>query len=193
MQGKIDLTALTHVTAAKSGGNPLVSLLPLILIVVVFYFLLIRPQRRRQQQQAQLQNRLVPGQRVMTTAGMLGTVAAVEDDTVVLEIAPGVESRFVKQAIGQVLDDADATDEPDEDDDIEEADETETADTEADDTETADTDAADTEADETGTAGDELPGEEIEPKTEATTAADDTTAGEASKDGERRSAKKPTA
>lgn len=181
MQGKIDLIALSHVTAAKGGSNPLVSLLPLILIVVVFYFLLIRPQRRRQQQQAQLQNRLVPGQRVLTTAGMLGTVAAVEDDAVVLEIAPGVESRFVKQAIGQVLDDVDDTDESDEDDDIEEADETET-------------EAAETEG---GAAGDEHdaepPGEEIEPKTEAPAVADDTTAGEASKDGERKAGKRPTA
>lgn len=179
VQGKIDLTALSHVTAAKGGGNPLVSLLPLILIVVVFYFLLIRPQRRRQQKQAQLQNRLVPGQRVMTTAGMLGTVAAVEDDAVVLEIAPGVESRFVKQAIGQVLSDVDDTDETDEDDDVEEA---------------AETAAAETG---TGAAAEdhdaEVPGEEIEPKTEATTVADDTTAGETSKDGERKAGKKPTA
>jgi len=112
------------VVAAK-GSNPLTALLPLILIVVVFYFLLIRPQRRRQQQQAQMQSQVRPGQRVMTTAGLLATVVAVEDDAIVLEIAPGVESRFVKQAIGQVLDDTD--DEETEDDDPEETEETEEA------------------------------------------------------------------
>jgi Preprotein translocase subunit YajC len=41
----------------------------------------------------------------MTTAGMIAEVIAIEDDAVVLEIAPGVEVRFVKQAIGQVLHD----------------------------------------------------------------------------------------
>ncbi len=116
MQGNTELTALTHVVAAKSGGNPLVTLLPVILIGVVFYFLLFRPQRRRQQQQAQMQSRIQPGQRVMTTAGMLATVVAVEDDAIVLEIAPGVEARFVKQAVGQVIDDT----ADDEDDDLEE-------------------------------------------------------------------------
>lgn len=103
MQGNTELTALTQLAAQKS--NPLVTLLPVILIGVVFYFLLFRPQRRRQQQQAQMQRQVQPGQRVMTTAGMIAEVVAVEDDAVVLEIAPGVEVRFVKQAIGQVLHD----------------------------------------------------------------------------------------
>lgn len=103
MQGNTELTAITQLAAQKS--NPLVTLLPVILIGVVFYFLLFRPQRRRQQRQAEMQRQVQPGQRVMTTAGLLADVVAVEDDAVVLEIAPGVEVRFVKQAIGQVIPD----------------------------------------------------------------------------------------
>jgi preprotein translocase subunit YajC len=117
--GNTELTTLNQLAAEKSGSNPLFSLLPIILIGVVFYFLLFRPQRRRQQQQAQMQRQIQPGQRVMTTAGMLATVVAVEDDAVVLEIAPGVETRFVKQAVGQVLDDS-ADDDDLEDEDAEE-------------------------------------------------------------------------
>jgi preprotein translocase subunit YajC len=115
VQGNTELTALTPLAAQKS--NPLVTLLPVILIGVVFYFLLFRPQRRRQQQQAQMQRQIQPGQRVMTTAGMLADVVAVEDDAILLEIAPGVEVRFVKQAIGQVI--------PDEDDDEDEVEDAE--------------------------------------------------------------------
>lgn len=110
MQGNTELTALTQLAAQKS--NPLVTFLPVILIGVVFYFLLFRPQRKRQQAQARMQNQIRPGQRVMTTAGILADVVAVEDDAVVLEVAPGVEVRFVKQAIGQVIpDDEDTEDE----------------------------------------------------------------------------------
>jgi preprotein translocase subunit YajC len=123
VQGNTELTALTQLAAQKS--NPLVTLLPIIVIGLVFYFLLFRPQRRRQQQQAQMQRQVQPGQRVMTTAGMIATVVAVEDDAVVLEIAPGVEARFVKQAIGQVI----PEDVEDEDED-EEAEDEETAETE---------------------------------------------------------------
>jgi preprotein translocase subunit YajC len=39
----------------------------------------------------------------MTTAGLFATVVAVEDDAVVLEIAPGVTSRWNKAAISRVL------------------------------------------------------------------------------------------
>ncbi|WP_204060877.1 preprotein translocase subunit YajC [Microbispora corallina] len=85
------------------GNNPLGTFLPLILLVVVFYFLLIRPQRKRQQEQAQMQNSLAPGARVMTTTGLFGTVVGLEDDDVLLEVAPGVQTRWVKGAIGRVL------------------------------------------------------------------------------------------
>lgn len=119
MQGNTELTALTQLAAQKS--NPLVTLLPIILIGVVFYFLLFRPQRRRQQQQAQMQRQIQPGQRVMTTAGMLADVVAIEDDHVVLEIAPGVEVRYVKQAIAQVVSEDDEEEIEDEaEDDAEE-------------------------------------------------------------------------
>jgi preprotein translocase subunit YajC len=85
------------------GNNPLGTFLPLILLVVVFYFLLIRPQRKRQQEQLQMQNSLTPGVRVMTTTGMFATVVALENDDVVLEVAPGVHTKWVKASIGRVL------------------------------------------------------------------------------------------
>ncbi|WP_113699657.1 preprotein translocase subunit YajC [Nonomuraea lactucae] len=79
------------------------SILPLILLVVVFYFLLIRPQRKRQQEAVRMQNSLTPGARVMTTTGLFGTVVTVDNEDVVLEVAPGIETRWVKAAIGRVV------------------------------------------------------------------------------------------
>ncbi|MGI5487302.1 preprotein translocase subunit YajC [Microtetraspora malaysiensis] len=92
------------------GNNPLGTFLPLILLVVVFYFLLIRPQRKRQQEQLQMQNALTPGSRVMTTTGLFGTVVGIQDEDVILEIAPGVETRWVKAAIGRVVTPVDGAD-----------------------------------------------------------------------------------
>ncbi|WP_169950004.1 preprotein translocase subunit YajC [Microbispora sp. H11081] len=85
------------------GNSPLGTFLPLILLVVVFYFLLIRPQRKRQQEQIQMQNSLTPGVRVVTTTGLFATVVALQDEDVVLEVAPGVETRWLKAAIGRVV------------------------------------------------------------------------------------------
>jgi preprotein translocase subunit YajC len=97
------------------------SLIMIALMVVVFYFLLIRPQRKRQQEQSQMQNNLATGTKVMTTTGLFATVVAIDADDVILEIAPGVETRWVKAAIGRVLtpvDDVEDEDVTDVDDNV---------------------------------------------------------------------------
>ncbi|HLZ38066.1 MAG TPA: preprotein translocase subunit YajC [Mycobacteriales bacterium] len=91
----------------------LTTLLPLILLAAVFYLLILRPQRVRQRQLAQTQSALAPGARVMTTGGLYATVSAVEDDAVLLEVAPGVVCRYVKPAVARVLEQPTAhSDEP---------------------------------------------------------------------------------
>jgi preprotein translocase subunit YajC len=84
-------------------GSTLSALLPLILIAAAFYFLIIRPTQRRQREQQAVVSALAPGARVMTTAGLFGTVVALEDGEVELEIAPGVVVRYVKAAIAKVV------------------------------------------------------------------------------------------
>ena len=97
-------------SSSSSGFNP--STLILILIVVVaFYLLMIRPQQRRRQQAAQKQNTVQPGARVRTTAGMYATVVDVDGDDVILEVAPGVEVRYMRRAVMDVVDPGETTDE----------------------------------------------------------------------------------
>ncbi|SEG89277.1 preprotein translocase subunit YajC [Thermomonospora echinospora] len=97
--------------AQSSGGSGAFNLILLLAIPVVFYLLLIRPQNKRRREQLQMQSSLHPGVRVMTTSGMYAEVVSVDDDGLVLEIAPGVQARFVKQAIMNVIaDDAADTD-----------------------------------------------------------------------------------
>jgi preprotein translocase subunit YajC len=92
------------VIAAESGGSALGSLPFLLVLFVGMYLLLIRPQRMRARQLAAVRSRLAPGSRVVTTAGLHAAVVEVgEDDTVLLEIAPGVHARFASQAVVQVL------------------------------------------------------------------------------------------
>jgi preprotein translocase subunit YajC len=98
-------------TSKSSGFNP--STLILILVVVVgFYMLMIRPQRRRREQAQQQKNQAVPGARVRTTAGMYATVVDVDGDDVVLEVAPGVEVRYMRRAIMDVVSPGEETEEP---------------------------------------------------------------------------------
>lgn len=78
-------------TSGQTQGNPLFSLLPLVLIFVVFYFLLILPQQKRQKQHQQLLNSLKKGDRVITSSGIYGTIANIKENIINLVIADGVK------------------------------------------------------------------------------------------------------
>src|SRR5262245_64824934 len=78
-------------------------ILPLLLMFgllgVMMYFM-TRRQRKAQEQQAALQNSLDVGDRVMTTSGLYGTVTDSDDGTTVtLEIAPGIETEWLRAAV----------------------------------------------------------------------------------------------
>ena len=90
--------------AASSSGTSLGAFVPLLLIVLVGYFLLVRPARARQREMSNVRTRIAPGVEVQTTAGLLAKVVSVEDDgVVVLEVAPGVHSRYLAAAIARVI------------------------------------------------------------------------------------------
>ncbi|MGH3097530.1 MAG: preprotein translocase subunit YajC [Streptosporangiales bacterium] len=76
----------------------------IVAIVAVFYLLLIRPQQKRRKQQQQMQQSIRPGTEIVTTAGMYAKVVATEgDDALLLEVAPGVTCKYMKQAVMRVV------------------------------------------------------------------------------------------
>ena len=80
-------------------------LFPLVILVLAFVLLIVLPARQRkkiQERQRTLQESLTPGTPVMTTAGLHGTVAALGEGTVDLEIAPGVVVTFARQAVLEI-------------------------------------------------------------------------------------------
>jgi preprotein translocase subunit YajC len=97
------IAAAEAASSSKSGSSSFTFLILIVLVFVGFYFLMIRPQRRRQQQAQQQQNTVGPGARVRTTAGMYATVVEVDGDDVVLEVAPGVDVRYLRRAIMEVI------------------------------------------------------------------------------------------
>ncbi len=77
----------------------------LIMVAVVIaagYFLMVRPAQKRQAEQQKTVSAIQPGTRVMTTAGVFGTVRHLGDRQAVIEIAPGIEMTVLKGAIARV-------------------------------------------------------------------------------------------
>ena len=81
----------------------LAGFLPFVLIALVFWFLIIRPQRRRQQELASTQGSVAPGTEVMLGSGIYGTVAAVDEDTLQLVLAPGTTIKVARAAVVRVI------------------------------------------------------------------------------------------
>ena len=67
-------------------------------------WLLVRGSQRRTQAAADLAAGLRVGNDVITTSGIYGTVAGLDEQTVTLLVAPGVELRYDRRAVGRVLD-----------------------------------------------------------------------------------------
>ncbi|HEU5179732.1 MAG TPA: preprotein translocase subunit YajC [Candidatus Polarisedimenticolia bacterium] len=101
----LSLVALfvTPPSQGQAGSNLLLQFLPLALIFVIFYFLLIRPARAKQKAMQTMLDALKPGDRVVTTAGMHGTVVALQDDIVQIRIAENVKVDFSKSAVVSVV------------------------------------------------------------------------------------------
>jgi len=120
----------------------------------IFYFLAIRPQRRQRQQHAEMVSMLKKGDDVLTIGGMYGTVSAIGDDWVELEIAKRTRVRYLKRAISSITS-IDEYDEEEEDEFIEADDEDVIE--EADGEEIDAADEAFEEVEEAEVAGDEMP------------------------------------
>ena len=79
--------------------NQAITFLPMLAIVGVFMFFASRRQKRAMQATIELHESLRIGDQVQTTSGLHGTIKRITDDTVDLEIAPGVLTTWVKLAI----------------------------------------------------------------------------------------------
>jgi preprotein translocase subunit YajC len=91
----------------SSASQVLQQVLFFALLLFGLYLLAIRPQRARAKALAEVRSGLQVGSRVMTTAGIHGTVvrlgAEAEADTVLIEVAPGVQIRFASAAVVRIL------------------------------------------------------------------------------------------
>ena len=78
--------------------------LPIVLMIAIFYFLVFMPMRRQQTKQKDMLKSLENGQTVTTSGGLVGTIVAVNDDTLILRIKPdNLKLQFARSAVTAVV------------------------------------------------------------------------------------------
>jgi len=86
-------------------------LLALLVTFLLMWALLIRPQQRRMRQHQTVVSSLRAGDEIVTAGGIYGRVQSVDEESMILEVAPGVELRVLRAAVSQrVTEDDDVVD-----------------------------------------------------------------------------------
>ena len=100
------LLMLLQATPSPAGG-PFAALgqaVPIVLMIAIFYFLVFRPMQRQQKNQKEMVKSLQNGQTVVTSGGIIGTIVAVNDDTLILRIKPdNLKLQVARSAVTSVL------------------------------------------------------------------------------------------
>jgi preprotein translocase subunit YajC len=81
------------------GGGIFMTLMPFLLMFGVFYFLIILPQRRRQRELQTMIAGLKPGDRVVTTGGIIATVTAVRERSLIVRSADKSMLEIARSAV----------------------------------------------------------------------------------------------
>ena len=88
----------------QSPTNPILSFLPILLIFAIFYFLLFMPMQRQKKQQKKMLMELEAGSVVLTSGGIVGTIVAIEDDTIVLRVKPdNIKIQMARSAVAGLV------------------------------------------------------------------------------------------
>ncbi len=89
--------------AGGQESSPIPSFVMMGAVGFIFYFLIYRPQKKRQKAREELVKAVEKGDKVITASGIHGTVAQVEDTTVLLQVSDNTKIRIEKTALGTVV------------------------------------------------------------------------------------------
>jgi preprotein translocase subunit YajC len=88
----------------SASPNSLLGFLPILLIFGIFYFLLFLPMQRQRKQTQKMLAGLQNGTTVTTSGGIIGTIVAIEDDTLVLRVKPdNVKIQVARSSVSSMI------------------------------------------------------------------------------------------
>jgi len=94
------MTPYTNLLQAPPPNAGTMQLILLGGMILVFYFFMIRPQAQKAKKAKSFQDGLQKGDRIVTIAGIHGTVNKVNDDnTIQIEVSPGSYLKIERSAI----------------------------------------------------------------------------------------------
>jgi preprotein translocase subunit YajC len=99
--------------AQSAGGGPAPSGIgailshPLFMMTLIFgiiYFLIMRPQQKKQREHQQMLRELKRGDKVVTVSGIFGTIAAIDEKTISLQVDDKVRITMNRHSVSALSD-----------------------------------------------------------------------------------------
>ena len=72
-------------------------------IFLIFYFMIIRPQQKRAKEREKMLSNMQKGDKIITSGGMHGTIAGLDEKTVLLQVGDNIKMKFEKSAIASII------------------------------------------------------------------------------------------
>ena len=84
-------------------GGLMSTLIMFALIIGIFYFLILRPQQKRQKERQKLLDSVKKGDKVVTAGGMHGTVAGLDEKSLLIQVADNIKLKFDRSAVSTIV------------------------------------------------------------------------------------------
>lgn len=97
------LIAMSPPQGGDAGGGMMSTLIMFGLIIGIFYFLILRPQQKRQKGRQKLLDSVKKGDKIITAAGLHGTVTGIDDKTLLIQVADNVKMKFDRSAVASIV------------------------------------------------------------------------------------------
>ncbi|MEK7671645.1 MAG: preprotein translocase subunit YajC [Bacteroidota bacterium] len=95
------------------GGGLIGTIIMFGTIIAIFWFMILRPQQKKQKQHQQMIDALKKGDKVVMSGGLHGTIAGLDEKTILVQVADNVKMKFDKGAIASVVREGEAIEKKD--------------------------------------------------------------------------------
>ena len=90
--------------SGNGGGGSFISTIIMFgAIFLIFYFMIIRPQQKRSKEREKMLSNIQKGDKIVTSGGLHGTIAGLDEKTVLLQVGDNVKLKFERSAISSVV------------------------------------------------------------------------------------------
>lgn len=83
----------------QAEGGGMSGMLMIIAMIAIFYFFMIRPQSKKQKEIKKAREAMTNGDKVVTAGGIHGKIKEISENTIIMEIAPGVSIKVDKTSV----------------------------------------------------------------------------------------------